>query len=380
MYETGTAKSRGYYHKKVGSTPMTTTAPKTGDVHNNESALDSITSDKYTVHGTNIDQTREQFRGYGRVAQVLRWVSSGALEHSPGGNQKFTEVQAGFVGRSLIVGSNANKPNDSSASISAAIKTALTTDPGYNASASVTDESSRIGQQKRRHIAQLQEFVGNEDFFNAFVQQSVSEAHPNRRKAVARQLSGIRQSLMDLQSDKKDGYKVIDTNYQGSVNKSPNYHAEQRVLDYAIEHHDALMDEVAMSKSIDKSRIHKMRMVVSGTKPPCHRCRTTEDQRGMTNTSEQSKLKTYRFELESGPMFGAGGNGAFYSRHTDVQDKTHTALDAQLKGGGDRTKYQEPIMSTGSGFARARRDSVHEMVAYTPKNSTTSVTKNVGRR
>lgn len=369
------AKSRSYYHTKVAE-PMRVTAPSTGQEHPLDAAS-LVTTKRYATHDKTVDESREQFAGYGRTAQVLRWISSAALKHSPKGGASFTEVQAGFTGKRLILGSNANidplDPLDLTHSkrdatpIQSALKTALTSGP-VNATGVPADEGGRIELQKNRHINQLQSFVHNDEFFNAFVDKAVGEAQGSRKQATRRQLTGIRKSLQHVETGVANGFKAFDAGHDGATKNSPNYHAEQRVLDHAIEHHDELMDEVAAAKGIDKARIHKMRMTVAGTKPPCHRCRTTEEQRGALEAKDQSKLKVYRFETDSGGFFPTNKFGATFSRHPTVEARTTTELKKDLDGTGSSIKHKEPMMPTllpvtdSHSFARARRDSVAEII------------------
>ena len=366
------AVARSYYHQKVSdSQPMETGAKAMGQVHD-ESVIRQVTTNRYHMHDQTGMQAQEEFHGYGRMAQALRWVSSAALANDTNkGGKKFSEVQAGFVGKSLILGSNANQhPDDEANPIASALKGALGgTEPEYK-SGPRDEEEARGREQKQRHINQLRQFVGNDEFFNAFVDSAVNEAQTNRKNAVRRQLSGLRQSLFNLATDgDTGGFKVFDAGPRGNSKGDPSYHAEQRVLDYAIEHHDDLLNEVSQVKSIAKDNIRKMRLTVAGTKAPCHRCRTTEDNRGAQSLDDKSRLKAYRFETDSGAMFGAAKKGATFSRHPGVEQRTTSALSADIQG-TNKSKFDEPILPLGSdskhdgdlfSYAMARRDSVSEI-------------------
>lgn len=360
------AKSRSYYHTKGEAIQL-----GTGQIHPSDKAL-QVTAKRYTTHDKTVEDSREQFAGYGRIAQVLRWVSSAALKHSPKGDNFFTEVQAGFAGKRLILGSNANidSTHDKTTPIQSALRTALTSRL-VDATSVPTNEDERIALQKNRHINQLQSFVHDDKFFNAFVDKAAGEAagetKSKREQATRRQLIGIRKSLQYVATGEDKGFKAFDAGYDGATKNSPSYHAEQRVLDHAIEHHDELMDEVAAAKGIDKARIHKMRMTVAGTKPPCHRCRTTEEQRGALKAEDKSKLKVYRFETDSGGFFPAQKFGAIFSSQHTVEARTTAELAKDLDGTGSSIKHKEPMMPTllpagPRDFARARRDSVAEII------------------
>lgn len=144
----------------------------------------------YHIHERNLPDSRLQqslvgkhtnFAGEARVAQVLRWVSTAALQ-----TQKVDspEVQASVVGDRVMLGSNARDDSAVPAALSQMATSKKTMDARIGLlTTALADpknkgaEKQRVLQQDVRHLRQLHAFTTNDKFYESFVNQSISELH-----------------------------------------------------------------------------------------------------------------------------------------------------------------------------------------------------------
>lgn len=316
----------------------------------------------------NIGDSRDVFKGQGRVAQVLRWVSSAALSQSRGGPndaRNLVEVQSSVIGGKLVMGSNA-KDDDY---VIGDLRTVLNGAPtkAINAGAQPdTNEAHRVKSQRHRHAAQLREFVNNNDFFEAFRDKALFENEGSADHGIqtVKMLETLRASLADVQA------QGAASNLAEMAPGGPNSkvkHAEQRIIDHVQANRDTFLADSRQARYGAPDRDKTIHMVVAGTKPPCELCHQTEARRtdliNSVANAQPSGFDLVRYESMRGSLFPAGN-----SRKARPSD--HHLISATVRAGvlDDDTVGTGVTLTHGATpnqIARVRRDSFSESIGGT---------------
>lgn len=248
------------------------------------------------------------FSGEARVAQVLRWVSTAALQANAGEapktgpknkqttNPKWTpEVQASVVGQRLLLGTNAT--DDSS--IPNALKNVLTDkktfdgrisalkiDQGkYTGVDSKSKEQLRIAKQEERHLTQLRAFVTDDSHYQSFVDHSVKELHDQRNSLPdfnphdlnnadnALKVAKIFKHYEDSEAQMRSMFGTIRESLKTGQALSgprvemapglPGQHAEQRIVEQVQGNHDT--EAMETRKTRGKTLLPEIAPVVART-------------------------------------------------------------------------------------------------------------------
>ena len=173
--------------------------------------------------------------------------------------------------------------------------------------------------QAKRHTHRLRDFIGEGG--DAFIEEAVREAHPTLQRATQRQLVGLRDSLRRVAGG--DTSRVVDADAQVPRHlQSMDYHAEQRVLDFAAGSARDLFAE-RDKHTPEGKRTKFARLVLAGTRPPCDRCATTERHREST---VPTILRVNRYEADQGPLYPSPPESV-HSRDVGIHTSTQRELE-----------------------------------------------------
>lgn len=286
--------------------------------HKHASPIEVTRQQQSTFYGNNaptenVLDTRVAFRGQGRVAQALRWVSSAALSQSAPGSQpdkKLTEIQSTMIGGRLLMGSNAKDDSYVLGGLQSVLQGApqRRIKPQARRPKPDVQEQHRVEVQRHRHSQQLSEFVNNDAFFGDFLHNAIAE-HENiigdsSWMQTAGMLVNLRKSLKDVQ---QHGGASTMAGMAPNVGDDSMQHAEQRIIDHVQGNREQFLRASRKARFGDETRAKSVDMVLAGTKPPCEQCHETEQQRAaLINSVAGAKpagINLVRYETMRGALF-----------------------------------------------------------------------------
>lgn len=299
-------RRQGFYHK-----PVSFAGREREQVHGHVSGdMAEIVNKRKEVIVGSPTNLRETYSGHAKVAQVLKWVSTSTLHEGDASSKRsLQEVQAGYSATGLILGSN--QKEEQRISLHERLQSALSERPNPDLLGNKS--------QAKRHTHRLRDFIGEGG--DTFIEQAVREAHPTLQRATHRQLHGLRDSLQRVASG--DTSRVIDADTQVPKGlQTMDYHAEQRVLDYAAgSARDLFAERDKMTPETKRTKF--ARLVLAGTRPPCDRCATTERHREST---VPTILRVNRYEADQGPLYPSP-HQSVHSRDVNIHTSTQRELE-----------------------------------------------------
>lgn len=238
------------------------------------------------------------FKGYQKINQVLRWISSTALVANAyldlengkiPPNRDTPEVQATiFPSGEIILGSNAvdtkvipqllsrliNNKEGSFEAVAKKMREDISNDQSNS-----NEKSAAKRQQRLQHMQSLREFVTNDELANQFITDGVDECPGDFEKIITRSyLLDIRRAIQEPKDIKMvappKGLELA--------------HAEQRIFEFAQQSQFYLPFKIAIDKWAGSfsqkeraimSEEKILPLFIAGTKPPCSSCSNLESER-----------------------------------------------------------------------------------------------------
>lgn len=260
------------------------------DIANTQALNHILPIKKTTSH-----RIQTAYQGLGRVAQVLRWVSSACLAAS---DPSITpEIQTTIVNGCILIGSNTTEENDQK--IRSNFISAIQDITGFEETTQILNERihsalphhDSSATQKLRHLEQLYDLLHEESAREEFIQTASQEsAENNETEITSTLLDGIFQALEKACKEKDFSCIEIAPIIKDSHGKpiQGTLHAEQRVIEHVQRNQDKY------SKADDPC----VPLIIAGSKPPCYVCSLTEHKRHdlAEKTGPSTRFMVVRFE------------------------------------------------------------------------------------